>query len=107
MRQRAGLTLILTITCVLLGAFPVMAGEWLQTDEEQWQYIQDDGSKATGWLQLEDDYYYLDDTGNLKSDYWLKNDGSWYYFDENGVMVKDTWVDNYHVDKTGKMDKKR
>ena len=86
MKRKAGLTSVLTITCLLLGASPAIAGEWRKTDNEQWQYIQDDGSKATGWLELDDERYYLD---------------------KDGVMAKDTWVDNYHVDKTGKMDKKR
>ena len=107
LKRKAGLTSVLTITCLLLGASPAIAGEWRKTDNEQWQYIQDDGSKATGWLELDDERYYLDEKGNLVSNRWLKNDGDWYYLDKDGVMAKDTWVDNYHVDKTGKMDKKR
>ncbi len=60
MKGKAGFTLVFTITCLLLGAFPAMAGEWRQTEEEQWQYIQDDGTKATGWLDLDGKRYYLD-----------------------------------------------
>ena len=101
--------MVLTITCLLLSAFPAMAGEWRKTTEDQWQYIQDDGSKATGWLELNGDRYYLDEKGNRKTDCWYKDkeDRNWYFFDEDGVMVKDTWVDNYHVDETGCLDKKR
>ena len=107
MKHKTGLTLALTITCLLFSAFPAMAGEWRLTSEEQWQYIQDDGTKATGWLELDDERYYLDENGNRKSDYWLKDDGAWYYLDEDGVMAADTWVDNYYVDETGRFEKKR
>ncbi len=107
MKRKAGLTLVLTITCLLLSAFPAMAGEWLHTEEDQWQYIQDDGTKATGWLELDGDRYYLDSKGNRKSDYWLKDDGVWDFLVEEGVMAADTWIDNYNVDKTGKLEKIR
>ncbi len=59
MKHRASLTLLLTISCLLFSAFPAIAGEWKQTEDEQWQYIQDNGEKATGWLELEDGLYYL------------------------------------------------
>lgn len=107
MKHKKGLTLVLSLVCLLLGAFPALAGEWQQTEDGQWQYIQDDGSKATGWLELDGKHYYLDEKGNRKSDYWLKTDGAWYYLDENGVMVTDAWVDNYYVDADGKYEKKR
>ena len=107
MKRKAEFTLVLTLICILLSAFPAMAGDWRQTRDDQWQYIQDDGTKATGWLELDGDRYYLDDKGNRKSDYWLKDDGSWYYLDEDGILATDTWVDNYYVDETGKMIKKR
>lgn len=107
MKHKTGFTLVLTITCLLLSTFSSMAGEWVQTEEDQWQYIQDDGTKATGWLELDGDRYYLDSKGNRKSDYWLKKDGCWYYLDEDGVMASDTWIDNYYVDKTGKLEKIR
>lgn len=83
-----------------------MAGEWRKTKEDQWQYIQDDGSKATGWLELDGKHYYLDEKGNRKSDYWLKDDGAWYYLDEDGVMATDCWVDNYYVDSEGRIREK-
>ncbi len=107
MKHKTGLALVLTITCLLLNVIPAMAGEWHQTEEEQWQYIQDDGTKVTGWLELDGDRYYLDSKGNRKSDYWLKDNGDWYYLNEDGVMAVDTWVDNYYVDKAGKLDKIR
>ncbi|MCI8577765.1 MAG: hypothetical protein HFG64_09675 [Lachnospiraceae bacterium] len=107
MKHKAGLTLVLTITCLFLSALPVMAGEWQQTEDEQWQYIQDDGTPAIGWLELDGKRYYLDEMGNRKSDYWLKDGGAWYYLDGDGVMAADTWVDNYYVDETGRFEKKR
>lgn len=100
-------TFVLSITCLLLGAFPAMAGEWKETQDEQWQYIQDDGSLTIGWLELDGERYYFDSKGIRKSDYWLKDDGAWYYFEEDGTMAKNTWVDNYYVDETGRFEKKR
>lgn len=107
MKRKTGLTLIFMLTCMLLCAFPAMAGEWHQTEDDQWQYIQDDGKKAVGWQDIDDERYYFDEEGTRKSDYWLKDEGAWYYLDEDGVLATDTWVDNYYVDETGKMMKKR
>lgn len=107
MKHTRVLTLVMTLTCLLLGAFPVMAGEWCEAKEDQWQYIQDDGSLATGWLELDGKQYYLDEKGNRKSEYWLKDDGEWYYLDEDGVMATEQWVDNYYVGTSGKMEKQR
>ena len=105
--EKAGLTLILTILCFLMSAFPAMAGEWHKTAEDQYQYIKDDGTKATGLLELKDGTYYLDDKGNRKTSYWLRYKGDWYFFGEDGQMATDTWVDNYHVGEDGQMDKMR
>ena len=87
MKKKAGLTLILTILCFLMSAFPAMAGEW--------------------HLELKDGTYYLDDKGNRKTSYWLRYKGDWYFFGEDGQMVTDSWVDNYHVSEDGQMDKMR
>lgn len=107
MKHKTHLTLVLTLTFLLLSAFPAMADEWQETEDGQWQYILDDGTKATGWLEVDGSRYYLDARGNRKCDYWLKDDGAWYYLDEDGVMATDTWVDNYYVDETGRFEKKR
>ena len=80
MKKKAGLTLILTILCFLMSAFPAMAGEWHKTAEDQYQYIKDDGTKATGLLELKDGTYYLDDKGNRKTSYWLRYKGDWYFW---------------------------
>lgn len=107
MKKRACLTLFMMLSCLLLSAVPVMAGEWQETDRGQWQYIQDDGTKATGWLDLDGERYWLDDKGNRKTNYWVRDDGEWYYVDEDGHLVTDAWVDNYYVNKDGMMTKKR
>lgn len=107
MKHKTGLTLVLTITCLLLSTFSSFAGEWHKTEEDQWQYIQEDGTKVTGWLEIDEHRYYLDSKGNRKSDYWLKDGGEWYYLNENGEMAANTWVDNYYVDETGRLDKIR
>ncbi|NBH72415.1 hypothetical protein D3Z51_10370 [Clostridiaceae bacterium] len=107
MKHKTGLALLLTISCLLLSTFPAFAGEWQQTEEDQWQYIQDDGTLATGWLELDGKCYYLDSNGNRKSEYWQKDNGGWYYLDEDGVLVTNSWVDNYYVGDDGRLEKKR
>ena len=107
MKHKTSLVLILTFFCLLLSVFPAFAGEWQQAEEGQWQYIQDDGSLATGWLELDGKRYYLDDNGNRKSEYWQKDSGGWYYLDEDGVLVTNDWVDNYYVGSDGRLEKKR
>ncbi len=87
MKKKAGLTLILTILCFLMSAFPAMAGEWHKTAEDQYQYIKDDGTKATGLLELKDGTYYLDDKGNRKTSYWLRYKGDWYFFGKTGKWL--------------------
>lgn len=107
MMKKASLTLVLTITCLLLSAFPALAGEWKQTEDDQWQYILDDGSMATGWLEIDEEIYFFDSKGNRKSDCWKRKDGGWYHLDEDGILDKNTWVDNYYVDNDGRFIKKR
>lgn len=107
MKHKTGIFLMLFISCLLLNVCPAFAGEWQQTEDKKWQYIEDDGSAAIGWFELENKTYFFDDNGIRKDDYWLKDKGNWYYFDENGIMAVDTWVDNYYVDKSGKKVKQR
>lgn len=107
MKQRALLTFILSIICLFAVTFPAFADEWVAADDEQWQYITDDGTMHIGWLDLGDDRYYLDEEGCRVSGRWTKISRYWYYFDEEGILARDTWVDNYHVDDAGRKDKAR
>lgn len=107
MKQKAYLTLVLTLSCLLFTAFPAFAGEWLEQEEGKIQYINDDGELVTGWLSLGDESYYLDEEGYLVSGRWIKISRYWYYFDEDGVLATNTWIDNYHVDELGRKDKLR
>lgn len=107
MKNQTGLTLAFAITCLFLTAFPAFAGEWEQVEEDQWQYIQDDGTKAVGWLEIDEKSYYFDEEGNRKSDCWKTRNGYWYHLGEDGVVETNTWVDNYYVDKKGRFTKMR
>lgn len=107
MKHKALLACILSIACLFVSAFPAFAGEWIETTDEQWQYIEDDGEMVIGWLQLEENHYYLDENGCRINGRWAKISRYWYYFDEEGCLAKDTWIDNYHVDSEGKKDKVR
>ena len=105
MKHKISMTLIFTITSLLLGVFPSLAGEWQKTEDDQWQYIQDNGEPAVGWLELDGKRYYLDENGCRKCEYWQKDDGAWYYLDTNGVMIHDTTMDidgvSYTFDSNG------
>ncbi len=107
MRRKTGIALMIILSSLFMQATPVFAGEWIQDEDDQWQYIQDDGTEATGWLEIDDETYYLDENGNRKEDYWLKDDGNWYYLDSDGVMATSQWVDNYYVNEDGELEKKR
>ena len=47
MRKKIGILFAMITFCLLLNVIPAMAGEWRKTGEDQWQYMKDDGSKAT------------------------------------------------------------
>lgn len=105
--RKARFIFMLMISCLLLNVFPASAGEWVQNEDEKWQYIDDDGEYVTGWQDIDEQRYYFDEDGIRKEDYWKKYKGSWYYLGEDGVMVTDAWVDNYYIDKEGKKVKQR
>lgn len=100
-------TIILSVFCMLLASFPAFAGEWIEETDDQWRYIEDDGSYATGWLDIDDERYFFDEDGYRQDDVWKKEGRYWYYLQEDGTMAANTWVDNYYVDETGRFEKKR
>ena len=109
MRHRIVLTLMLTLTCLFLSAFPALAdeGEWYEAEDGQLQYIDDTGELVIGWLDLDEDRYYFDREGYLVCGRWSKISRYWYYFDEDGILATDTWIDNYHVNEEGQKDRSR
>lgn len=107
MKKQILLTLALAFTCLFLSASPAFAGEWIETEDKQSQYIDDEGELIYGWLDLDNNRYYFDREGYLVCGRWSKISRYWYYFDENGTLVTNTWVDNYHVNDEGQKDRSR
>ena len=107
MRHRILLTLILAFTCLFLSAAPAFAGEWIEAEDEQLQYIDDEGDLVIGWCDIGEDRYYFDREGYLVCGRWSKISRYWYYFDEDGILATDTWIDNYHVNEEGQKDRSR
>lgn len=87
----------------------------------QWCYFNEDGSKQTGWSQINGKWYYLDSNGIMKTGWqfvnnewyylelngtmktgWFKNsDGKWYFLYNSGVMAKNTTIDGYKLNTAG------
>jgi len=68
----------------------------------QWYYLNTDGTMKTGWLLDKDDqWYYLDTNGAMKTGWVQNSDGNWYYLEENGVMAKNKVINGYVLNETG------
>ena len=68
-----------------------LAEGWVEKDNGQWGYQENDGSWATDvWgRDAAGQYYYLNSDGDMAVSQLI--DGT-YYVNENGVMVTETWV---------------
>lgn len=76
-----------------------------QTDWKQvngaWYYLGTDGAMKTGWQQINNNWYFLDSNGAMKTG-WLQNsDGKWYFLYDSGIMAKNTTVGGYKLDSNG------
>jgi 2',3'-cyclic-nucleotide 2'-phosphodiesterase/3'-nucleotidase/5'-nucleotidase len=68
----------------------------------QWYYLNTDGTMKTGWLLDKDNqWYYLDTNGAMKTGWIQNSNGNWYYLEENGVMAKNKVIDGYVLNETG------
>ena len=86
---------------------------WVETAAGNgvWNYINADGTKATGWLNLNGTWYYLDPATGVMQTGWVNVNGTWYYLNpvsngSKGAMqtgwIKDgaTW---YYCNGSGAM----
>lgn len=93
--MRAGIITALISSTMAMTSF---AGEWKWVDrgvETGWQYLNDDGSKASGWILDDGKYYYIGDKG-----YMLMNtttpDG--YKVDKDGVWIEEKYDTSLQAD---------
>ncbi|MGG7060663.1 cell wall-binding protein, partial [Clostridium tertium] len=65
-----------------------------------WYYLENDGSMRTGWLKYSDKWYYLREDGSMKIG-WLKYNNNWYYMSQDGSMLINTSIDGWNIDDNG------
>lgn len=63
----------------------VYASSWSRSGNN-WNLLNDQGSKLTGWQLAGGKWYYLDDNGNMITN-WKNINGEWYYLNPNGDMA--------------------
>ena len=90
---------------------------WVK-DNNQWYYLNADGSMNTGNLKLEQNNYLFADDGRMLTGWqgrryykesgeqvkngWIKDNDNWYYFDSNGELLTNTITpEGYTVDEKG------
>ena len=108
--------------------YSVIAGKGASTDEEEtpavttgwvetaagsgvWNYVNADGTKATGWLNLNGTWYYLDPATGTMATGWVNVNGTWYYLnpvsDGTRGAMKTGWVNVsgtwYYLNASGAM----
>ena len=69
-------------------------GTWLSTpgwnaiDENNWAYVNADGTAATGWQNIGGTWYHFDNNGYMNTgDFYDKADGVTYHLNEDGAWV--------------------
>lgn len=78
------------------------SGEWV-SDEEGSYWIDENTCMAKGWRQIDGKWYYLRSNGAMAKNYWEEGqDGAWYYLGADGaMMVNTTTPDGYRVGADG------
>lgn len=79
---------IMTYTCEVCGHTReevIIKYGWKRDENGDWNYINDDATKATGWKKVDGKWYYMDESGVMQTG-WQKINGKWYYFNKNGAM---------------------
>ena len=88
----------------MVGKSAQPQGGW-QLINNNWYYVNADGSYATGWISYKGDWYYCRSNGVMATGWELVN-GKWYFFDADGVM-QTGWLDDggvwYYLDSSGAM----
>lgn len=78
----------MTYTCTVCGEIRTEAipkQGWKRDSDNNWNYINPDGTKATGWKKVGDYWYYMDAAGIMQTG-WTKVGNKWYYMNKNGAM---------------------
>ena len=80
---------------------PAFAGSWVN-GKSGWNYIKDDGSKASGWTQTPSGWYYFDaDSGVMKTGWQQDEKGNWTFLStaegaaQGQLLTGWNWIDGY------------
>ncbi|MDR2599324.1 MAG: DUF3048 domain-containing protein [Oscillospiraceae bacterium] len=84
------LLLVLVLTIGFISIFPTETASastqgWIY-ENNQWYYLQANGTRATGWLNDGGARYYLRSDGIMATG-WLRLNNAWYYFSSSGAMA--------------------
>lgn len=80
------------ISSALVSVIPASAA-WKQVGTD-YNYINKDGSKATGWKYIDGNWYLFDYNG-VRQTGWKQDGDAWYYFWSNGMMATNSWIKSY------------
>lgn len=83
--------------CVILNK--VNPDGWVR-EGDTWFFYKDN-LKITGWLLDNNNWYFLNTDGSMATG-WIKDKENWYYLYSNGSMAFNTVINNYVLDTTGK-----
>lgn len=78
---------------------------WKQLENGIWNYVNENGSNATGWQKINGDWYYFNSNGEMQKG-WQKVNGSWYYLKQDGAMITGwKWIETawYYLNDSGEM----
>lgn len=91
MRKRQFLTSIAgAVFLSAAAAMSVFAAGWVTGADGQWNYLENDGTKATDVWRKDSsgNWFYLDGSGNIVTNRLIDDT---YYVNESGAMVKNAW----------------
>ena len=81
-------------------------GGWKDIDNKRY-YLSNGGRMRSGWLYTDDNWYYLGQSGSMRYGGWVYADNDWYYLDTDGTMWYGGWkdIDNkrYYLSNGGRM----
>lgn len=89
------ITTILSASCSLTA----FAGKgWIQQDDGNWKYYnQDETLRTNGWALSGQKWYYLGNNGEMMRNALIEDQGKIYFVESDGAMAANRWVNHNDV----------